>query len=63
MAYHFRNLVFEGGAVKGVAYIGAMQVLKSKGILKDIVRIGGTSAGAINALLFGLNYSPEETKD
>ena len=34
MAYHFRNLVFEGGGVKGIAYIGAMQVMQEKGILK-----------------------------
>ena len=32
MAYHFRNLVFEGGGVKGIAYVGAMQVLKEEGI-------------------------------
>lgn len=63
MAYHFRNLVFEGGGVKGVAYVGAMEVLESKGILKEIKRVGGTSAGAINALLLGLNYSIEETRE
>ena len=61
MAYHFRNLVFEGGGVKGIAYVGALQVLEEKGILPDIMRVGGTSAGAINAVLVGLNYSPAET--
>lgn len=63
MAYHFRNLVFEGGGVKGIAYVGAMQVLEESGISQDIVRVGGTSAGAINAVLVGLNYTPEETKE
>ena len=58
--YCFRNLVFEGGGVKGVAYVGALEVLKDKGILDDIQRIGGTSAGAITALMVGLNYSLEE---
>ena len=62
MAYHFRNLVFEGGGVKGIAYMGALQVLEEKGILPDIIRVGGTSAGAINAVLVGLNYSPAETQ-
>ena len=57
MAYHFRNLVFEGGGVKGIAYIGAMQVLQEKGVLEAITRVGGTSAGAINATLFALGYS------
>jgi NTE family protein len=63
MAYHFRNLVFEGGGVKGIAYVGAMQVLERKGILKNVIRVGGTSTGAINAVLLGLNYSAAETKD
>lgn len=62
MAYHFRNLVFEGGGVKGIAYVGALQVLEEKGILPDIIRVGGTSAGAINAVLVGLNYTPAETR-
>jgi NTE family protein len=54
--------VFEGGGVKGIAYVGATEVLDAKGILPKILRVGGTSAGAINALLVGLNYSPAETK-
>ena len=63
MAYHFKNLVFEGGGVKGIAYVGAMEVLDTKGILKEIQRVGGTSAGAINAVLLGLNYSVAETRE
>ncbi len=62
MAYHFRNLVFEGGGVKGIAYVGATEILEAKGILPNIRRVGGTSAGAINALLVGLNYTPAETR-
>ncbi len=62
MPYHFRNLVFEGGGVKGIAYVGAMDVLGRQGILRDVVRVGGTSAGAINALLFALGYSTAETR-
>jgi NTE family protein len=63
MAYHFRNLVFEGGGVKGIAYVGAMENLGRRGILKDIVRVGGTSAGAINATLFALGYTNPQTKN
>lgn len=62
MDYHFRNLVFEGGGVKGIAYIGAMQVLEKRKILDSIKRVGGTSAGAITALLLGLNYTFSEIK-
>jgi NTE family protein len=57
MKYHFKNLIFEGGGVKGIAYLGALSVLENKGILQDIKRVGGTSAGAIVALLLALDYS------
>jgi len=33
MNYCFKNLVFEGGGTRGIAYLGAMKVLKRKGIL------------------------------
>ena len=56
----FRNLVFEGGGVKGLAYAGATRVLEERGILKDIQRVAGASAGAINALLMALGYSSDE---
>src|SRR5690606_37749463 len=56
MAVQFRNLVFEGGGVKGIAYVGAMQVLAQRGLLESITRVGGTSAGAINALIHALGY-------
>jgi NTE family protein len=61
MTYPFRNLVFEGGGVKGIAYVGAMRVLENEGILSNITRVGGTSAGAINAVLFAAGYSNDET--
>lgn len=62
MTAQFRNLVFEGGGVKGIAYVGAMQVLEQRGLLQDITRVGGTSAGAINALLFSLGYTIGEQR-
>ena len=62
MAYHFKNLVFEGGGVKGIAYIGAMQVLEDEGVLPAVERVGGTSAGAINATLFALGFSIAEQR-
>ncbi len=60
MSYHFRNLVFEGGGVKGIAYVGALQEIEKRNILQDILRVGGTSAGAITAILVGLNYTISE---
>jgi len=63
MNYQFKNLIFEGGGVKGIAYAGAIKVLEEKGIMSSIVRVGGTSAGAINAVLVGLGYTSAQTLD
>ena len=61
--YHFRNLVFEGGGVKGIAYVGALEVLDKEGILRNIERVAGTSAGAMVAVLVGLGYTTKEISD
>lgn len=58
MPQQLKNLAFEGGGVKGVAYAGALQVLSEKGILEKIENVAGTSAGAITACLVSLRYSP-----
>ena len=63
MAYHFKNLVFEGGGVRGIGYVGALEVLDNEGILKNIKRVAGTSAGAMVAVLIGLGYTAKELKD
>ncbi len=56
----YKNLVLEGGGVRGFAYAGAFEVLDSMGILQGIERVGGTSAGAIQAALLGVGYTPRE---
>lgn len=63
MTTQFRNLVFEGGGVKGIAYVGAMQVLAQRGILENVRRVGGASAGAINALIYALGYDIPAQRD
>ena len=62
MAYKFKNLVFEGGGVKGIAYVGALEVLEKEKILNKIKRVAGTSAGALIAVLVGLGYTIDELK-
>ncbi len=66
----YRNLVFEGGGVKGIAYVGALEYLISISLkeggrpidLNEIQRVAGTSAGAIAALLVSLNYSVDDIR-
>jgi len=62
MSYNFKNLVFEGGGVKGIAYGGALEILAQKGILANIERVAGTSAGAITAGLLAVGYTDQEIK-
>ena len=56
----YRNLVLEGGGIRGIAYGGALQELESRGVLAGIRRVGGTSAGAIQAALLAVGYSAQE---
>lgn len=56
----YRNLVMEGGGIKGIAYGGALQELEKNGVLQNITRVAGTSAGAIQACLLAVGYSPKE---
>jgi len=60
--FPYRNLVFEGGGVKGLAYAGALEVLDEVGIMGQIERVGGASAGAITATLIALGYTAAEIK-
>ncbi|MBL4577811.1 MAG: patatin-like phospholipase family protein [Flavobacteriales bacterium] len=59
----FRNLVFEGGGIKGIAYGGALEELNGLDVLPKIKRVAGTSVGAINALLLALGYEVSEVSD
>ncbi len=59
--YPFKNLVFQGGGVKTFAYHGVVDVLESAGILPDIERVGGASAGALLSTLLSFRLSWAET--
>ena len=54
------DLVMEGGGVLGVALVGYTFVLEEMGL--RFLRIGGTSAGSINALLVAGLGAPQERK-
>lgn len=56
----FKNIVFEGGGVKGIAYIGALEALEKSEVISSIQRVGGTSAGAITALIVGLGIKSKD---
>jgi NTE family protein len=57
----YRNLVFKGGGVRGIAYIGALEVLEERGVMDGIERVAGTSSGAIAATLLSFRRDISET--
>lgn len=58
--YDYKNLVMEGGGVRGLAYAGVLTVLEQNGVLQQIENVGGSSAGAIAALLVSIGYTASE---
>ncbi|MBS4194635.1 patatin-like phospholipase family protein [Lederbergia citri] len=53
--------VFSGGGIKGLALIGAYEVLEERGF--TFKRLAGTSAGAIMAAFIAAGYTSQEIKD
>lgn len=54
------NLVFEGAGIRGIAYCGAISQMEASGIMNQVQRVGGTSAGAITALALAVGYTGRE---
>ena len=62
MNYNYKNLVFSGGGVLGIAYIGALDYLYQTNLIHSIVNLAGTSAGAITACITAFNLPFDELK-
>lgn len=55
------SLVLEGGGIKGIAHVGALQAIKEKEVC--IKHIAGTSAGSQVATLYAAGFSQSEIKE
>ncbi|MDI1434503.1 patatin-like phospholipase family protein [Polyangium sorediatum] len=55
-----RNLVFEGGGMKGIAYAGAIAELERRGLLGGVTQVAGASAGAITAAFLAVGVDAAE---
>lgn len=55
-----KNLVFSGGGIKGIAYLGAIKAIEEKNLLSEIKGYAGASAGAITAALLAIGMTSEE---
>jgi len=57
------SLVFEGGGVRGIAYVGIIRRLHEAGLLGNIKNIGGSSAGSQIAALLALRFTITEIEE
>ncbi|MGE8080141.1 patatin-like phospholipase family protein [Peribacillus loiseleuriae] len=55
------DAVFEGGGVRGIAFIGAIQAMEEEKV--EWERLAGTSAGAVVAALLASGYKSYEIRD
>ena len=62
-AQQYKNLVLEGGGIRGIAFTGALKVLEDKQVLPQIEKVAGTSVGAIVGALISVGYSSGELRD
>jgi predicted acylesterase/phospholipase RssA len=56
-------LVMEGGGIESISFVGALKVLREKGILQNIKSVAGSSSGALQALFVALKAPIEEIQD
>lgn len=59
----YRNIVFKGGGIKGLAYAGALRAMGRHGMLRDVRRTAGTSSGAMAAVFLALGATPDQMVD
>ncbi|XP_033642719.1 uncharacterized protein LOC117302869 [Asterias rubens] len=58
--FPFENLALEGGGSKGLSYVGVVRVFEELGLMKNIKRFAGSSAGSIIATFLALGCDSYE---
>lgn len=56
----YKNLVLEGGGIRGLAYAGVFSVLEENGVLNMVENVAGSSAGAIAGMMVSIGYTAAE---
>lgn len=60
MSNNFDTIVLAGGALKGIATLGALQYAQDNQYISDVIVYAGTSSGAIICFLLAIGYTPIE---
>lgn len=55
-----KNLVFSGGGIKGIAYIGAINALEELNVMQNVEKYAGSSAGMIIAALLAIGMDSKD---
>ena len=61
LTFPFKNLIFQGGGIRTFAYHGVIRGLEKRGVLDQIERVGGTSAGAMLSAILSFRLGVEES--
>ena len=62
MVNKIENLIFEGGGILGIAYLGVLDYLHRNDFMKNVKRLSGTSAGAVTACVASFRLPFNEIK-
>jgi NTE family protein len=57
------RIAMSGGGMKGIAHVGALEVLEARGLLRKVREYIGTSAGALMAFCICIGYTIAELRD
>lgn len=63
MTRQIRNLVFEGGGIWGISYLGVLDYMYQNNWMETVVRAAGTSAGAVTACITSFNLPFNSIKE
>ena len=58
-----KNLIFSGGSIRVLSYIGCLKALEEYKIIDNIETFTGTSSGGIFSLLLNLGYTFKEMEE
>ncbi len=57
-----KYLSLQGGGMKGLGYVGAIEQLEACGVMDQIEEVAGSSAGSIVATLIAVGYTAQEIR-
>tara|TARA_Y100001970_G_scaffold221450_1_gene272174 strand:- start:535 stop:1416 length:882 start_codon:yes stop_codon:yes gene_type:complete len=60
MSKKYKNIVFSGGSIRGLSYIGCLKSLEERGIMEGITTFAGASIGSIVSTMIYLGFSSTE---